>query len=236
MVGRHNEPYPSRIWCGFRVGVGIARTDGRDRPPEIVEILRVPARNQRIGGCRREHGEVPGVLGQSEVVREGQRAPRAIPLQGRVVAPEPGNIGLFLGSAAANRRPERFDLVVVASPVFAGEIERRVGPELRRRAQSEGLNERGLRGLRGEKRRRRRHPNSRTGAWHVDHRGIATVLSAPVQDSPRRFLPGGDSIHFRDIVRHCGERCLVLRVEVSRLISEQRHQHVMCGRGDGRLC
>src|SRR6185312_6303017 len=134
--------------------------------------LRVPARNQRIGGRRREHREVPGVVPWSETLRDGQRAPCAIPLQDWVIAPEQGDVGLFCGSTAPNGGPERFGLLIVARPFLTAEVGRRLGPVLRRCMQGKWVNEDGLWGLRREKREWCRNPNARTRARHIVHRCI----------------------------------------------------------------
>jgi hypothetical protein len=113
MVRGDDESYSRRIRRGFRVAVGIASSNGGNGSPKIVEILRIPTSNQCIGRCRREHCEVAGIVSQTEAFGHGERAPGSIPLQGRIVAPEPGDVSLCWSSDASDRRPECLDLGVL---------------------------------------------------------------------------------------------------------------------------
>src|SRR5713101_1972101 len=194
MVRSGDHSYPCRIRRGFRVAVGIASPNGGNGSPKVVEILCVPASNQCIGRCRREHGEVSGILGQTEALGQGQRAPSPIPLQGRIVAPETGDVGLFWSSDASDCWSKRFDLVIVARPIYAGQAKRGLWTELGWEMQSKGLHEWGFGSQRGQKCWGRRHPNARTRTRRVDHSGIPTVVSTLDQDGACRLLADNDPI------------------------------------------
>ena len=125
MVRRDDQAYPLGVGTCARIAVDVARPDGGHRPPEVVVILRVPARDQRVGRGRREHRKVAGVLCGPQEIPDRQRAPRADPLERRVVAPEAPDVGLLCGPDARDRPSECLDLVVVARPQPAAEIRRR---------------------------------------------------------------------------------------------------------------
>src|SRR5688572_19168039 len=188
LIGSDDEADPCRVGCSLRITVGIAGANRGHRPPEVVEILSIPAGNQSVGGCGREHREVARVVGQSEEISDGQGAPGAIPLERRVIGPESADVGLFCRSEASDERPQSFDLVVVACPLPAAEIRRRIGPELRRRVERKWLHEWRLWRLRGEEGWWCWDPGARTRAMDVGHTPISTVLSTSGEDRGGRLL------------------------------------------------
>jgi hypothetical protein len=75
---------------GLPSGAGPNGGHGRQK----LRVFGVPAGNQRISRCGGQRQS--RALSAAPKLRDGQgAAPRAIPLQDRVVAPEPGDIGLF---------------------------------------------------------------------------------------------------------------------------------------------
>src|SRR5262249_8878343 len=98
------------------VAILVGRADCRDRPPEVVGELGVPAGDGGVRQGRVEHGEEPGVLEKSIVAPEGDGGRDLVPVAGRggrarAVIPEQRDLGLVGGARGAVGGTEALDLV-----------------------------------------------------------------------------------------------------------------------------
>src|SRR5216683_1274424 len=125
-----NEWHPRGITLGHAVAVRITVSNRSDGPPEIVVILRVEHRDQRVVHRLCGNGEQASVLRALSPRRVGDRPHHRKVDRGCRGFPETGDVRLFRGPACAVLCAERLDLVIVARPQFAVEAGGRFGAEL----------------------------------------------------------------------------------------------------------
>ena len=143
------------------VAVGVAGSDGGDRPPQRVGVLGVEAGDEGVGVGHRPHRVEPGRVDDVELVVEHEPAERAAGLLHGCFTPEPCGQRLLGGARGARGGADLLDLVVVVGPAPAVERWRPVRSELVGGAQAERIHQPEVRTDRRRRRRRQPHPRDR---------------------------------------------------------------------------
>src|SRR6185437_14310117 len=88
-IGRRGEQrLPVRIGDRGRVAVRAGEVDRRDRPPEAVEVLRVPDGDDRVGAAHVDCGGQPGGVDDVQVPYGELVAQRRVELDDGVAGEE----------------------------------------------------------------------------------------------------------------------------------------------------
>ena len=227
MHRRVDERRPARIALGRVVTVDITVADGRDRAPEVVRVLGVEDRDQRVVHGHRGGRQEPRVLGHVAAGHGGDRARHRPVDGGSGRLPELGDDGLLRATLGAVLPADRLDLVVVTRPRRAGQAGRGAGPELI----PAGHDPRRSLAPVGHGREQRRHIDAgrRVGAIRV---GMAHAVLAG-QAGRRRLLADRDPAGLRRAVGHWFQGGLIVGLD-RRLLGRHELQEHRPGRGGHR--
>ena len=235
-----DQRLPRRIAHGRRIAVGVALLDRRDRSPDGVEPLAVPARDERIGGreiCQREE---PGCVAALAQVSRGDPPQRAVPQHRSGFDVEIGEIRLFGRALRAGERADLLDLVVIPRVSIAGQCRWWRSSKTRRAREREWIEvghprcrhrrERRRRGRISEE-RRGRAPGPNAGSADKRWRQRIRVRAAQRKNTRGDLLSDEDpGIAVETFVREVVE---VRRVESCRLRGVDADEHVVRRRGNG---
>ena len=127
-IGRSvDQRLPGRIRRSVRIAVIGGLDDGRDRPPEDVVDLAVPAADQGVGRRHVRQRKEPRLVARPAQVARRDPSQCAVPLRRYVPTVEVREIRLLGAARGARERTERFHLVEVLRVAVARQCRRRLG-------------------------------------------------------------------------------------------------------------
>ena len=121
---RRQQRRPAWVGGRRRVAVGVGQVDRGDRPPEAVEVLRVPHGDDRVGLAHVDRGEHPGGVDDVQVPHGHLVSQRRVELDGGVAGEEQRGARLLRRARGRGRRAERLDLGEVAGVAGRGQRRR----------------------------------------------------------------------------------------------------------------
>ena len=200
MVGRRHERPPTRIFdsrrvpvieprygpvavCRHRRRLGRAHASASNRghgTPEEELILGVEDRHESIGAHGVDHRQQPCRIACVQRTGGGEVTSGYVELPDHICRVEPCRRGLIRGSNRARRAAVTLDLVELPGPLLARKRDRRLGLELSRTLQQEGLHRPEPRRLRNQERRWSETPHSWAWVLRLKRRGRADRCQAPI--------------------------------------------------------
>ncbi len=131
------ERLPVRVGQGALVAVQVAGSNGRDWPPEVVEVAGFPTCDEAVRHGHIQQGKEPGTVPWVEVGGSRHNARDPVPTGDGTLVPEAGD-GALLGAArGAGLIAEALDLIVVPRVLRTRQRRGTRRPELRGGSESE---------------------------------------------------------------------------------------------------